>query len=217
MPKASLRHRVLGGCRWFFRLVGVLVLGRGSLGLPPERPLDPLAVLPVPNLPFLELLHQLVESDVHQLHLCQPGRLRHRPQHPHGGFVGDLRALHQGPAGDFLGRVDQGHVPLRHQAHGPAAASRPGRPSDPVDVRHGVPWQLGLDDQIDGGDVESPAGNVGGDQDPDLLGLELAEGGQPPVLREERVEGDVRHADLAQYFRHQRAALAGRHKDDGRA
>mmetsp|Transcript_2208 Transcript_2208/g.5892 ORF Transcript_2208/g.5892 Transcript_2208/m.5892 type:complete len:378 (-) Transcript_2208:261-1394(-) len=194
-----------------------LLPSRRPLGLPSERSLDPLPFLSIPHLAFLEFLDEFVKANVHQLPLGKPSRLGHRPQQGDRVLVRDLRALFQRPPREFLGGVHQRHVLLRHQADGPAPASGPRGSPDAVDVRDGVPRQLGLEDEIHRRDVEAPAGNVRRYQHADLLRLELGEGGKAAVLGEERVQRHVLHPDLGEDSRDERRTLAGGDKDNGRA
>ena len=72
-----------------------------------------------------------------------------------------------------------------------ASPDRPGAagPADPVDVVLRVPGQLEVHDDRQVLDVQAARGDVGGNEDADLTGLEALEGARPFGLRTIRVDG----------------------------
>ena len=67
-----------------------------------------------------------------------------------------------------------------------------------------------VDHDVDVGNVEPAAGDVGGDEDGAALGLELVEGAEPLVLRHVAVQRDGGHPEAAQHQRELHRAGAGR-------
>lgn len=95
-------------------------------------------------------------------------------------------------------------VVLGDQRDGLAGSARTRGSAHTVDVRLGVCGDVVVDDTVDGGDVQAAGGDVGGDQDVGLAGLELVQRAQALGLGQLAVQ---RHRRKAQDARQERGAL----------
>ena len=107
------------------------------------------------------------------------------------------------------------HVVLRHHAHRVAGFTRASRSSDAVDVGFAVGGEVEVDDDIDGGDVETTGGDVGGNEDVAAAGTEFTESAEAGGLRELAVQGDSAEAEGAQEDCDSLCFVYGTGEDDG--
>ena len=84
-------------------------------------------------------------------------------------------------------RKKQSHF-LRDEGVGGALDARPAGPAHPVRVGVDVPGHVKVDDGADVGDVQAAGGDVGGDQDGELLALEGVDDAVALVLAQVAVD-----------------------------
>lgn len=108
-------------------------------------------------------------------------------------------------------------VVLRHQRQRPSRPPRSRSPADAVHVVGRVRRDVVVQHQVDGRNVEPSGRDVGREQQRDTRRAKGVERGEALALRERRVEGRGRDAEVGEEAREGGAALRGRAEDEGRA
>ena len=140
-------------------------------------PLPPQHIPPLLNLPK-------------SLPLRLPNFLQHtRAHNPRLNIHPFLSPLLHLPTHALLNRQHKLHIALPNQRHRITAPARTRRPSNTVHVVIRIARDVEVDDQRDGGDIETTRGDVRGDEDAGCGRAEAGEVGGSLGLREETVQG----------------------------
>lgn len=138
-----------------------------------------------------------------------------RSHHPTLDTDALLAPLLHLPADSLLDRQHKLHIPLSDQRDGFTAAARTRRTTDTVHVVVRVAGHIVVDDQADGGDVETTRGDVRGNEDAGRGGAEAGEVGVTLGLRQETVQGGDAVGEAAEHALEQVGRLGVVAEDDG--
>ena len=121
-----------------------------------------------------------------------------------------------GPFRSVLAFLYPPAIPEQRTSNSAARTAGAGCPPDAVHVVLCVLRNVVVDDEVDGGDIETTAGYVGGDEDLPLPCLELVQRAQSLGLRHLPVQAGRAKSEVAKEVGRSSCRGAGGHEDDRR-